>query len=87
MRTCPKLCVSAVAVVWLAGCDRSPSFNVLGSYFPGWIACSIAAILTTALLRWGIDRVGLERQIPMLPLFYVCLTLLTACTLWLIAFD
>jgi uncharacterized membrane protein YeaQ/YmgE (transglycosylase-associated protein family) len=75
------------AMVVLSGCRRSPSFNVLGSYFPGWIACILLGIISTALLRWLMNRFGLERRIPLLPLFYLCLTLLIACSLWLIAFE
>ena len=37
--------LAATLVFALTGCARSPSFNVLGSYFPGWIACMVASIL------------------------------------------
>ena len=71
----------------LVGCMRSPSFNVLGSYFPGWIACIVSGIIVTALLRWVIRRSGLEERLPLLPVFYFCVALLIACMLWLIAFE
>ncbi len=71
----------------LLGCMRSPSFNVLGSYFPGWIACVISAVLVTAVLRWALHRAGLEERLPMLPLFYFSLASLIACVFWLIAFE
>ncbi len=75
------------ALFLLSGCAHSPAFNVLGSYFPGWIACIIASILLTALLRWGIKRAGLEHRLPMLPLLYFSLALGIASTLWLLAFE
>ena len=71
----------------LLGCMRSPSFNVLGSYFPGWIACVISAVVVTAVLRWVLHRAGFEERLPMLPLFYFSLASLIACTFWLIAFE
>ena len=71
----------------LLGCMRSPSFNVLGSYFPGWIACIIISILVTAMLRWVLNRAGLEQRLPMLPILYFSLALLIACVIWLIAFE
>ena len=71
----------------LTGCARSPSFNVLGSYFPGWIACIVASILMTALIRFVLNRLQWERNLPALPLFYFSLALLIACTVWLIAFE
>jgi heme O synthase-like polyprenyltransferase len=71
----------------LTGCARSPSFNVLGSYFPGWIACMVAGILVTAFLRFVLNRLQWEQRVPALPLFYFSVALLVACLIWLIAFD
>jgi heme O synthase-like polyprenyltransferase len=71
----------------LTGCGRSPSFNVLGSYFPGWIACMVASILVTALVRFALNRLQWEQQVPALPLFYFSIALLVACLIWLIAFE
>ncbi len=84
---------SAVSLVGLCqllvatGCARSPSFNVLGSYFPGWIACIVIGMLLTALVRVVLTRTRWEERIPALPLFYFCIALLIACTFWLIAFE
>lgn len=84
-----KICalLSLAGLLDLEGCMHSPSFNVLGSYFPGWIACIISSILITSVLRWMINRIGLEQRLPLLPLFYFSLALLIACILWLIAFE
>lgn len=78
---------AAAGTIGLQGCMRAPSFNVLGSYFPGWIACLVSSILITAMLRWILNRIGLEQRLPLLPLFYFSLALLFACILWLIAFE
>ena len=79
--------LAATLVLALTGCARSPSFNVLGSYFPGWIACMVASILMTALVRFVLTRLQWEQQVPALPLFYFAIALLIACSIWLIAFD
>jgi YtcA family len=68
-------------------CARSPSFNVLGSYFPGWIVCIVASILVTALVRFLVNRLQWERKVPALPLFYFSVAVLVACSIWLIAFE
>jgi hypothetical protein len=78
---------SSLPLLLLAGCGRSPAFNVLGSYFPGWIASIIVGVLATSLLRVAINRIGWERRIPALPLFYFSLALLIACALWLVLFE
>jgi hypothetical protein len=79
--------LAASLVFGLTGCARSPSFNVLGSYFPGWIACMVVSILVTALIRFVLNRLQWERNLPALPLFYFSIALLIACLIWLIAFE
>jgi predicted benzoate:H+ symporter BenE len=71
----------------LTGCARAPTFNVLGSYFPGWIACMVASILLTALVRFVLNRLQWEQKVPALPLFYFSIALLIACLIWLIEFE
>ena len=79
--------LAAALVFAFTGCAHSPSFNVLGSYFPGWIACMVAGILVTALVRFVLTRLQWEQQVPALPLFYLAIALLIACLIWLIAFE
>ena len=79
--------LSIPGVLLLTGCFRSPSFNVLGSYFPGWILCIVLAIGATALLHTFLKHMQWERSIPALPLFYVSMALLIACSFYLIAFE
>ena len=71
----------------LAGCARSPVFNVLGSYFPGWIACILIGIAFAAIVRTILQRFEWEARIAALPLFYVSVALAIACGCWLIAFE
>jgi len=79
--------LASTLVFALTGCARSPSFNVLGSYFPGWIVCMVASILVTALIRFVLNRLQWEQKVPALPLFYFSVALLIACLIWLIAFE
>ena|SRR5579863_3439592 len=79
--------LAAALVFALPSCARSPSFNVLGSYFPGWIACMVASILLTALVRFVLNRLQWEQRVPALPLFYFAIALLIACLIWLITFE
>ena len=82
-----KAVVICALPISATGCSHSPSFNVLGSYFPGWIACIVAGIFVTALIRFIIRRYDWEQNLPALPLFYFSLALLVACAVWLIAFE
>ncbi len=77
----------AVVSADLTGCRRSPSINVLGSYFPGWLACMVVGVLAAVILQMYLGRRGWQRHLPLLPLFYLCVALLIACMAWLITFD
>jgi hypothetical protein len=79
--------LASTLVFALTACRRSPSLNVLGSYFPGWIVCMVASILMTALVRLVLNRLQWEQRVPALPLFYFCIALLIACLIWLITFE
>lgn len=83
------VCAGLASILFLVstGCARSPSFNVLGSYFPGWIVCVVVSILVTALIRFVLNRLQWEGKVPALPLFYFSVAVLIACTMWLIAFE
>jgi hypothetical protein len=68
----------------LASCARAPSFDVLGSFFPAWLACLTVAVLLTALSGWLFTRL----RIALTPsiLIYPSLTALFAFAQWLIFF-
>jgi len=78
---------SGVALApWLiAGCDRAPSFELVGSIFPGWLVCLIIGILLTVFTRWLLRRLKIELIYPIL--VYPGLTALFTFALWLILFS
>ena len=79
--------LSFAAAVMLAGCSRAPSFNILGSFFPSWILCSVIGILLAVALRLLFVRIKLEAQLKPLILVYPCLALFFTFTLWLLFFS
>jgi len=48
----------------VAGCDRAPSFDILGSYFPGWLLSLAVALLITVLVRFLLLRLKIEVAAP-----------------------
>lgn len=68
----------------LAGCERAPTFDVVGSVFPAWLFCLATSILLTVLARWLFQRlsVAVAPQI----VIYPSLTAAFAFALWLIFF-
>jgi fructose-specific phosphotransferase system IIC component len=68
----------------LSGCSRAPSIEVLGSFFPAWLVCFIAAIVLTALARLALLRWRVKAALPLL--VYPSLTALFTFLLWLLFF-
>jgi hypothetical protein len=75
--------VLAPSLLFLTGCGRSPSFDVLGSFFPAWLVCFVAAILLTAISRALLSRY-VEIVWPVL--VYPSFTALFSFALWLLLF-
>jgi hypothetical protein len=48
----------------VAGCDRAPSFDILGSYFPGWLVCLTVALVITVLVRFLLLRLKIDVAAP-----------------------
>jgi hypothetical protein len=77
-------CQLILAAFFLTGCGRAPSFDVLGSFFPAWIACLGLSLVLTAVARWLILRVHIVIALPVLT--YPSLTALFAFAFWLALF-
>jgi YtcA family len=73
-----------LAVFLLTSCGRAPSFDVLGSFFPAWLACLALALLLTVVVRWLFSRLRIVIALPILT--YPSLTALFTFALWLIFF-
>ena len=78
--------VISLLLSMIAGCSRSPTFNILGSYFPSWLVCLGIAIALTVLAHVYATRKKLTEQLWPLPIVYSALLCLFSCTLWLIFF-
>ncbi|EEQ02344.1 hypothetical protein yrohd0001_18320 [Yersinia rohdei ATCC 43380] len=81
--------MALLSAVTLSGCTRAeaPSFALLGSYFPSWMACAFIGIIAAIIARVMFIRVGLDEVLPWRLLVYVCLALAVAfiCSLLLFA--
>jgi len=74
-----------LAAFFLAGCGRAPSFDVLGSFFPAWLACLALSLVFTAAARWLLLRLQVAIAFPVLT--YPSLAALFAFALWLAFFQ
>src|SRR5207248_7099257 len=55
---------------------RSPTVDILGSYFPAWMVCIVSGLTLTVVSRWIIWTFHLEPYASPAPLIYSCLTLI-----------
>lgn len=70
----------------LDGCQRAPSVDILGSFFPIWIFCIALGIVLT-IVAWRVFvRVGIEDSLGPRALVYPSLSLLFSFLIWLIFF-
>jgi len=84
--TALKLLLLAGAIS-LTGCDRAPSIDVLGSFFPAWLLCLILGIILAAGTRFLLSKIHLEETLsPPVPM-YASLTALFTFGLWLLFFH
>lgn len=64
----------------------SPSVDIVGSFFPGWIVCLAIAVVLTFAIRYVLFRLRLESEVGPLVLFYPSLLTLLTSLLWLTYF-
>jgi Na+/glutamate symporter len=78
---------AALLAIGPAGCRRSPTFNILGSFFPAWLICLFAGIILSAIANRIFARFSLDKEILWPVVVYPCIALFCACALWLIFFS
>lgn len=71
----------------LAACKHSPSFNLVGSYFPAWMVCLPFSILLTISIRVLVLRLGLKDYVRPAFLSYFGLWAFFTFGLWLLFFS
>jgi hypothetical protein len=76
-------------IAFCAGCGsgHSPTVNVLGSYFPAWMACIIIGLLLTLITRELLIGLRLNHHLYPAPLVYLGMLLLFTFAVWLALFN
>lgn len=82
-----KLTLFLVPLTLLSGCQRAPSFDIFGSFFPVWFLCIIGGILLMLLCRHFFIKYRLDSDLGPLILIYPCLAAFFSFLIWLAFFD
>ena len=78
------------AIAWMclpalvAGCDGSPSRNILGSYFPSWMVCALVGIALALVARAVLKLTGLLEELPAPLVVLLAFGCAVNFTLWLV---
>lgn len=68
------------------GCGRAPSVDIIGSFFPVWMVCFVAAVVLAFAVRHLLVRYRLEAEVGPVALFYPSVVILFSSLLWLMFF-
>ena len=66
---------------------RSPTIDILGSYFPAWMICIVSGLTLTLVCRWIIRAYHLEPYASPAPLIYSCLNIIYTFLTWIIFYQ
>ena len=87
LRKIGRIWLPCLTAIGCTGCGRAPSIEFIGTFFPSWMFCIIAALAITGLIRAVLVRFGLEHLVRPLVVFYPSLAVAFSCLLWLILFS
>jgi hypothetical protein len=68
------------------GCQRAPTVDILGSFFPVWIFCAVVGIVAAAVAREVFIRTKYDSVIRPAVLLYPCIAATVAFVAWMIFF-
>jgi hypothetical protein len=81
------LVIGALIFVVRPVSHRSPTIDILGSYFPAWMICIISGLTLTLVTRWIIRAYHLEAYASPAPLIYTCLAIIYTFVTWIIFYQ
>ena len=76
-----------LAIVSSGGCGYSPTVDVLGSYFPAWMACIVIGLVSTFIVRLLLIGFGIYAHLRLKPLISSCMVIFFTLAVWLILFK
>ena len=85
---CAPLASWRVAIALpVAARSRSPTMDVLGSYFPAWMLCAVIGIVAAVIIRQILAVAGINDYVVAPPLTYVALAVPATLLAWLLWFG
>jgi len=66
---------------------RSPTVDILGSYFPAWMVCIIGGLTLTLLAHWIVQVCHLKPYLGPAALIYSCLAIIFTFATWILFYQ
>jgi len=66
---------------------RSPTIDILGSYFPAWMVCIVSGLTLTLVTHWIIQVGNLKSYVGPAPLIYSSLMTIFTFATWILFYQ
>jgi len=66
---------------------RSPTVDLLGSYFPAWMVCIISGLTLTLVAHWIVQICHVKPYLGPAPLIYSCLMIIFTFATWILFYQ
>jgi uncharacterized membrane protein len=66
---------------------RSPTIDILGSYFPAWMVCILSGLTLTVVAHWIVQMCHLKPYLGPAPLIYSCLMIIFTFSTWILFYQ
>ena len=81
------LLIGALMFVVRPVSHRSPTIDILGSYFPAWMICIVSGLTLTLIAHWIVQVCKLKPYIGPAPLIYSCLMVIFTFATWILFYQ
>ena len=81
------LLIGALIFVVRPVSHRSPTIDILGSYFPAWMICIVSGLTLTLIAHWIVQVYSLKPYIGPAPLIYSCLIIIFTLATWVLFYQ
>jgi hypothetical protein len=66
---------------------RSPTIDIVGSYFPAWMVCIVGGLTLTLIAHWIVQVRNLKPYLGPAPLIYSCLMIIFTFATWILFYQ
>src|SRR5213596_1365134 len=81
------LLIGALVFVVRPLSHRSPTIDILGSYFPAWMICIVSGLTLTLVAHWIVQMCHLKPYLGPAPLVYSCLMIIFTFATWILFYQ